>query len=411
MRSLKYIYAEMLLSRGLAILGSFGVAILTARLLGPADRGRYYYVITLAAIAVQFASFGIHASNSYLIARTPALLPQVMANTGWLAILGGTAAAAGALVFDFAIGGFTRDLVFVAVVLTLAPSLLLFLYLSNLAVALNRPRTFNGLIIFGSLASIAMALLSAYPSPTLNGFLLAAVAASIVACILAWIVLANGIRIPWTFDYSLFYAGLAYASRAHIATLLGFLMARMGVVVIRQFGDFADLGYWSIAAQIADALLILPGTISLLLFPSLVRAEGKMRWNEYKTTLFRLSAMMAVLCIAGSIVAHLLIETIFGMAYAPAVAIVLALLPGIFFLGVASVASQFLSASGLPWSQVLAWICGSLLQAGLSLALYGRFGIVGLAWIQSGCAALVCIFLLVNSLKFAHRDLPRLDRT
>jgi O-antigen/teichoic acid export membrane protein len=410
MRSLKYIYAEMLLSRGLAILGSFGVAILTARLLGPADRGRYYYVITLAAIAVQFASFGIHASNSYLIARTPALLPQVMANTGWFAILGGTAAAAGALVFDFAIGGFTRDLVFVAVVLTLAPSLLLFLYLSNLAVALNRPSTFNGLIIFGSLASIAMALLSAYPSPTLNGFLLAAVAASIVACILAWIVLANGIRVPWTFDYSLFYAGLAYASRAHIATLLGFLMARMGVVVIRQFGDFADLGYWSIAAQIADALLILPGTISLLLFPSLVRAEGKMRWNEYKTTLFRLSAMMAVLCIAGSIVAHLLIETIFGMTYAPAVAILLALLPGIFFLGVASVASQFLSASGLPWSQVLAWICGSLLQAGLSLALYGRFGIVGLAWIQSACAALVCIWLLVNSLKFAHRDLPRLDR-
>jgi O-antigen/teichoic acid export membrane protein len=410
MRPLKYIYAEMLLSRGLAILGSFGVATLTARLLGPTDRGRYYYVITLAALAVQFASFGIHASNSYLIARTPALLPQVMANTAWLAIVGGTAAAAGALVFDVAIGGFTRDLVFVAVVLTLAPSLLLFLYLSNLAVALNRPRTFNGLIIFGSLASIVMALLSTYPSPTLNGFLFAAVAASTVACIVAWIVLASGISVPWTFDYSLFYAGIAFALRAHIATLLGFLMARMGVVVIRQFGDFADLGYWSIAAQIADALLILPATISLLLFPSLVRAEGEMRWKEYKTTLFRLSSMMAALCIAASIVAHLFIETIFGTAYAPAIAIVLALLPGIFFLGVASVASQFLSASGIPWSQVMAWICGSLLQAGLSLALYGRFGIVGLAWIQSGCAALVCIWLLVNSLKFSHRDLPRLDR-
>jgi len=410
MRSLKYIYAEMLLSRGLAILGSFGVAILTARLLGPADRGRYYYVITLAAIAVQFASFGIHASNSYLIARTPALLPQVMANTAWLSILGGAAAAAGALMFDFAIGGFARDLVFVPVVLTLAPSLLLFLYLSNLAVALNRPHTFNALIIFGSLASIAMALLSIYPSPTLNGFLFAAVAASIVACILAWIMLAKGVSVPWAFDYSLFYNGIAFALRAHIATLLGFVMARMGVVVIRQFGDFADLGYWSVAAQIADALLILPGTVSLLLFPSLVRAEGEMRWKEYTTTLFRLGSMMAVLCIAGSIVAHFFIETIFGIAYAPAVAIVLALLPGIFFLGVASVASQLLSASGLPWSQVLAWICGSLLQAGLSLALYGRFGIVGLAWIQSGCAAVVCIWLLVNSLKFAHRDLPGADR-
>src|SRR3954470_22049057 len=101
MRSLKYTYAEMLAARGFAILGSFGVAILTARMLGPADRGRYYYIITLAAVGVQFASLGIHASNSYLIARTPGLLAQVMTNTAWIAVLGGAAAAAGVLVFDF----------------------------------------------------------------------------------------------------------------------------------------------------------------------------------------------------------------------------------------------------------------------------------------------------------------------
>jgi O-antigen/teichoic acid export membrane protein len=404
MRALKYTYAEMLVSRGLAILGSFGVAILTARMLGPADRGRYYYIITLAAVGVQFASLGIHASNSYQIARTPGLLAQVMANTAWIAILGGTAAAAGVLVFDYAIGDSAQDYVFFSVVLMLAPSALLFMYLSNLAIALNRPRTFNGLVIFSSIASIAMALLATYPSPSLNGFLFAAVAASIVTCILAWIVLAKGISIPRRFDYSLFYAGIAFALRAHVATLFGFLMARMSVVVIRQFGDFADLGYWSIAAQIADALLILPATISLLLFPSLVRAEGVIRWNEFKTTLFQLSSVMALLCIAVAIAIHLVIEVVFGLAYAPAIAIVLALLPGVFFLGVASVASQFLSASGYPLSQVLAWIFGSFLQAVLSIVLFGRFGIVGLAWIQTGCAAFVCGWLLVNSLKFAVRS-------
>lgn len=403
MRSLKYTYAEMLLARGLAILGSFGVAVLTARMLGPADRGRYYYIITLAAVGVQFASLGIHASNSYLIARTPGLLPQVMANTAWIAVLGGVVAAVGALAFDFAIGDSVQDTALVAVVLILAPSLLLFMYLSNIAVALNRPSTFNGLIIFGSVASIAMALLAAYPSPSLNGFLLAAVAASVVASILAWIVLAKGISIPKAFDYSLFYMGIAFALRAHVATLAAFLMARMSVVVIRQFGDFADLGYWSIAAQIGDALLVLPGTISLLLFPSLVRAEGALRWNEFKTTSFQLSSLMAMLCIAVAAVAHFVIEFIFGAAYMPAAAVVLALLPGVFFLGVASVASQFLSASGYPWSQVSAWIFGAFLQAVLSIVLFGRFGIVGLAWIQSACAAVVCIWLLVNSRKFAPR--------
>lgn len=405
MRSLNYTYAEMLVSRGLAILGSFGVAILTARMLGPADRGRYYYIITLAAVGVQFASLGIHASNSYQIARTPGLLAQVMANTAWIATLGGAAAAAGVLAFDFSIGDSAQDYVFIAVVLMLAPSALLFMYLSNLAVALNRPRTFNGLVIFGSIASIAMALLAAYPSPSLNEFLFAAVAASIVTCVLAWIVLARGISIPRRFDYSLFYAGIEFALRAHVATLFGFLMARMSVLVIRQFGDFADLGYWSIAAQIADALLILPATISLLLFPSLVRAEEAMRWKEFKTTLFQLSLIMAVFCVAVAAATKLAVELIFGAAYMPAVAIILALLPGVFFLGVASVASQFLAANGYPWSQVLAWICGSALQAALSVALFGQFGIVGLAWIQTGCAGFVCGWLLVNSLKFAARSL------
>jgi O-antigen/teichoic acid export membrane protein len=397
MRSLNT-YAEMLLSRGLAILGSFGVAILTARMLGPADRGRYYYIITLAAVGVQLASFGIHSSNSYLIARTPSLLAQVMANTAWIAVLGGAGAAVGVLVFDFALGDSAPDYVFAAVVLLLAPSSLLFMYLVNLAVALNRPRTFNGLIIFGSVASILFALVAAYPSPSLNRFLFAAVAASVLACGLSWIVLARGTSIPRAFDYSLFYDSIAFALRVHIATLLSFLMARMGVLLIRQSGNFSDLGYWSVAAQIADALLILPGTITLLLFPSLVRAEGAVRWNEFKTTLFQLSAIMAVLCIVAAAVAHPVIEIVFGVAFLPVVALVLALLPSVFFLAVGSVASQFLSASGFPWSQVLAWVFGAVLQAVLSIVLFGRFGVIGLAWIQSGCAAAVCLWLLINSL-------------
>jgi O-antigen/teichoic acid export membrane protein len=99
------------------------------------------------------------------------------------------------------------------------------------------------------------------------------------------------------------------------------------------------------------------------------------------------------------------------VAYLPAAAILLALLPGVLFLGVASVASQFLAANGYPWSQVLAWICGSFLQAGLSIALFEQFGIVGLAWIQTGCAVFVCGWLLVNCLNYAHRDLPGADDT
>lgn len=401
MRSLIHTYAEMLLARGLAILGSFGVAILTARMLGPAERGRYFYIVTLAAVAVQIASLGIQSSNTYLIARTPALLAQIMANTLWVAGVGGVVAAAGVLVFDFAIGGPQQSFVFVASVVALTPSLLLFLYLSNITIALNRPRTFNGLIILNGVVAIAAALAAAYPSPRLSGFLIAAVAASVVACAVAWIVLMRGVRIPRHFDFALFREGIAFALRAHIATMLGFFMSRMGVVVLRQFSEFADLGHWSVAAQIADALLILPATIGLVLFPALVRAEGAMqRGHQYKAALLRSALLMAAVCVVGAVLARPLIAIIFGAAYEPAVAIILALLPGVFFLGLATIASQFLSASGLPWSQVMAWLCGAGLQVLLSVVLFRKLGVVGLAWIQSACAGFVCAWLLLNSLKF-----------
>ncbi len=163
-------------------------------------------------------------------------------------------------------------------------------------------------------------------------------------------------------------------------------MGRMSVMVLRQFGEFADIGYWSIAAQIADALLILPSTIGLLLFPALVRAKGPARMQQYKVALLQITLLMALVCTASAVLASPIVTIIFGKAYEPAVAIILALLPGVFFIGVASAASQFLSASGFPWSQVMAWLCGATLQVVLSVALFGQFGAVGLAWIQSASA-------------------------
>lgn len=404
MRSLTRTYVEMILARSLAVLGSFGVAILTARMLGPAERGHYYYVVTLAAIGVQIASLGIHSSNTYLLARSPVLRAQIMANTAWIAALGGTASAIIVLLFDWVISGSEQNLVYVATVLMLTPSLLLFLYLSNIAVAINRPRTFNGLIILNGAISIGATLFAAYSSPTLTSFLFAAIVASFAACLVAWGVLAKGVEVSRRFDFPLFYRGIGFAMRAHIAGLLSFLMTRISVMVLRQFGEYVDLGYWSVAAQIADGLLILPSTIGLLLFPALLRVEGAKRKQQYKTALFQVVLLMALVCSACAALAEIAVTIIFGAAYAPAANIILALLPGVFFVGVASAASQLLSASGFPWSQVLAWVFGASLQGLLSVALFGEFGVLGLAWIQSACAGLVCVWLLLNCLKFVDSD-------
>ena len=56
--------ATTLIARVIAMIGPFGVSIITARLLGPEERGRYFVIIAAAQIAAQIANLGLHASNS-----------------------------------------------------------------------------------------------------------------------------------------------------------------------------------------------------------------------------------------------------------------------------------------------------------------------------------------------------------
>jgi O-antigen/teichoic acid export membrane protein len=402
MRPSTYAYLEMFAARCIAMIGPFGVAIITARLLGPEGQGRYYYIVTLSTIGAQCASLGIHSSNTYLVAKQHSRFPSILANSVWIAIAGGSAGACAAVAFDLVIESALHLEVSLLFVLLLCPLTLLFLFLSNLAVAINRPTLFNGLIILSGALSLAAVATAAYISPTVNAVLGALAASSLMTCIVSWILVGHGCAVPWRFDRALFKLGMAFAWRAQAVTLVAFLMARTSVVLLRLYGALGDLGHWSIAAQISDALLLLPATICLLLFPSFVRADAARRWNDLKSITLQLGAVMAIFCLAVGL-AFPLIEVVFGPAYASTGGIMLALLPGVFFLSITSTISQFLSAFGVPLSQLVAWIVGWALQVGLSMLLFEKYGVLGLAWVQSGCAAFVCLWLFVKALEYAPK--------
>jgi O-antigen/teichoic acid export membrane protein len=406
MRPSIYAYLEMLVARCIAMIGPFGIAIISARMLGPEGQGRYYYVITLAAIGAQFASFGIHASNTYRVAKQPSLLSPILTNSAWIAIVGGSVAACVVVAFDLAIEGAMHLGASLLFVLPLCPLILFFLYLSNIAVAISRTTLFNGLILLNSALSLAAIAAAAYVSPTVNVLLSGLVASVLMTCSVSWVLLARDCAISWRFDSPLFKDGISFAARAHVASLVPFFMARTSVVVLRHHGAFGDLGLWSIAAQISDALMLLPATIGLLLFPSLVRADGERRWKDFKLVTVQLGAVMAVLCLIVAGLVFPLIEIAFGPAYTQTGQIMLALLPGVFFLAVTSTVSQFLSAFGIPWSQLVVWIVAFVIQVALSMLLFDKYGVLGLAWIQSGCAALVCFLLFMKALEYApgHRS-------
>src|SRR5947207_736695 len=74
-------------ARVLTMLTAAASAVVTARALGVEARGNYFYIVTLALLAAQFATLGLTSSNAYFAANNPNLKNRLLANSLWVSIL------------------------------------------------------------------------------------------------------------------------------------------------------------------------------------------------------------------------------------------------------------------------------------------------------------------------------------
>jgi O-antigen/teichoic acid export membrane protein len=157
------------------------------------------------------------------------------------------------------------------------------------------------------------------------------------------------------FETKVFVTGLRYAAKAHVVTLLGLLVLRGNVFLLQHYYGAEEVGYYSIAAQLADALSLFPVTVSAVLFPALVKNPGQ-DWHVMRKALLSVMALMGPLCLLAALSAGFIIKIAFGKEYLPAVPVFYKILPGTFFLALISIISQYLSARGFPLRQVVVWV-------------------------------------------------------
>ena len=84
------------------VLVGLGLAttVVVARSLGPEGRGLYAVALTIATLGVQLGNLGLHASNTYFVAKDRSLLSGLIGNTLVVTLgLGGLGAAVAGAVF------------------------------------------------------------------------------------------------------------------------------------------------------------------------------------------------------------------------------------------------------------------------------------------------------------------------
>jgi len=394
-------------TRGTIVVAGLLTSILTARALGPDGRGQYFTVTTIAAILAQFGNLGLSSSNVFLAARNPESAWPLTVNSFWLSIIVGIVVMGCVAVFGVPLSRrFDVPLAILWMITIITPAILLFTLGGSILDGSERFAALNGWHLVNAILALALLTACLLGGVGVTGFTAATAIAAAVAATGLVAHMAMGAPRSWRVDAALFRSGVPYAGKAYLVLLLGYLLQRLGVTLLAWFQAPSEIGQFSVALQIHDVLIILPGAIGLVLFPRFVQNPGR-AWDSARAALGLAIAVMAALCAVAAAIGGVLIPALFGESFAPAYKVMLGLLPAVLLVSATTVLSQFLVAKGFPGLLIVAWLAGVLVSvlAGLRLVpIHGAFG----AAIAQSLGAFV-VFLGVCALTFERLGVERLQ--
>ena len=383
--------------RCIILISGLLVSICSAHFLGPSGRGEYFFVTTLSALLVQLGNFGMHSSNTFLVAKNEEFLGQLTTNAIWLSVLIGIISALGAwTIFHFE----HHSMIGMEFLVILAPATLFFMLGSNLLIGINKIKAYNLMQIYGTTSVGLVLIICGLAGFGVKTFLAATALSWLLSAIILVLVITTYSRLSLTFSFSIFKKGFNFAIKTFIITSLGTLVLKGNVVLLKMFTPSSELGYYSIASQINDALIILPTSYTLLLYPNLIKYENN-RWMKTKKALWLLCFSLGLICILFGFLARFFIPIIFGANFIHSVPILLVMLPATFCLGATSIVSQYLMTHTYLKALMGIWIFGfsiMLISSLLFIPKYSGVG-AGLSLSITYLAIMVMTFMLAYWVK------------
>lgn len=398
---------EVLLTTGIRfviIILGFISSILTARFLGPVGRGEYFFVTTLAMLLTQFGHLGLASSNTYLVARAPSLMEKLLSNSVWISMVVGVLVSVITLAILMLAQISAPNGVWLLILLV--PTSIFYLLGINLLVGLHKIISYNWFQIGSNLLIVLLMCLAGFWELKVYGFLSLSV--------LGWIVIAGVLFMrlramslnntsSFKFDLSVFHQGASFGAKAYIVTLLGLLVLKGNILILKFFADDQTLGYYSVASQLNDCLAILPASVGLILFPRLIQNQTN-RWEEMKKNLLLITAMMFLSCVLAAILAPPFIKMAFGDHYLPAVMIFWWMLPGAFFLGLITILSQYLAAIGFPIILIGIWAVAFMVVTTFSWILIPYYQGKGGAMALSCAYGILWVMITILAIKKRQQE-------
>lgn len=375
--------AETFATRVLLIGIGLITSVIVARILGPEGRGFYAVAAAVGAIGVQFGNLGLHASNTYYVAKDRSLLPGLVGNTLVVSfIFGGGGAFAAWIVFSLwpalaPVNGFL-----LVIALTWVPFGLAYMLIQNLLLGLQEVRAYNVVELTTKILSVCLiALVIALNLTNVETVFFAGLVSLLISFLWAlWRLKPYLHKIPLP-SLLLFKENIRYGLKAYLAAFFAFIVLRIDLLMVKYILGSEQAGYYSIAATMADMVYMLPVVIGTILFPKLsALSDNRKKWELTKKISYGVGCLMIVLVVAAVSLAKPVMGFLYGKAFLPAVPAFIWLMPAILLLSVNSVLMNYFASIGMPSIVIYSPGVAALLNIILNIYLIPARGCVGAAW-------------------------------
>ena len=407
MRFIKSALASLIF-KFIAMAAGLAVSIVIARVLGPEGRGVYALVMTIIVMSASFGVFGLTAANTFFAAKNG----QMARTIGTQSIIAGLAGAVLSILVIFLMDKFSptifRGLNNDTIALTVAMiplflwgNLFAFAYLGRGKIlAFNTFETGQRVIFF-----VLSLLVIWYWHKTFETYLVMVLFAIGIMTAVYIINYFRDVSPGSIYESSYTAASLGYGIKSYVATLLTLAVVRSGVLFTNYFGGNEAAGFFAVAQQMSELVIIIPTVVGTILFGRVSKGDSYYLTPMVLRTITAIFFPMTLLLF---FVSDPLIMFVFGAEFIRSVTLLKLMLPGAFLLGLEVIMAKDIAGRGYPWPAVLAWIPVLIINVAGYVILIPEFGVNGAAMSVSVSYLIIFALITVYYVKLSGTGLSNL---
>ena len=379
----------------------FAVSVLIARYLGPADKGVLSFATLVVTWIVTIGNLGFFDANIYLLGSRRYSLSEAAMTSFALSLVSGLLYA----LLLFVIVGFRfvrwpvgrPEVLFI--LLTAIPLNILVNNSFSILQGISWFKLYNVLTVAGSLVYLLTVLAARHLAQDhLVGIVVATVGSNIFAA--ATLAICLGKAANWKLRFSSRYLkeGLLYGIRGHLRMLLVLFTQMFDQFVVGALLAPTYLGWYSVAVGLSAGLLMLPDSVSLVLFPRV--AANQTSGAALTARACRCTVLVMVAgAVGGFVLGRPGIALLYGKQFLPSAIPFYIMLVAIIFQAASRILRNYFYGVGRP--QLTLWSSGAaaLVTATAIFPLVRSFGMVGAAasaLLAHGVGAVVDLIVAVR---------------